>query len=241
MEHPSISLATLAKFCIKVYFPNWFEIKNHRITDGAKNFYNMVRRVLLFPNKKVTQIALKVLKRNAFFAHQENILLCMLADDDKMVRHLAVIKTLCKHVKSNFSIETEFEASKDQADVTMEDKSVGEEYKSEEVSGSVRKLKMPTINENAKAYYKLVNLNLEESYEPPAIRNLSNIEIERIAMQKLILSHPCHNQAVERHIKIITEVSALVSGFERRDGSIRQKIKSRNIMKQFNTKRQFRS
>ena len=67
VEHPSISLATLAEFCIKVYFPNWFEIKNkHRITDGAKNFYTMVQRVLLYPNKKVTQIALKVLKRNCF-------------------------------------------------------------------------------------------------------------------------------------------------------------------------------
>ena len=59
---------------------------------------------------------------------------------------------------------------------------------------------------------------------------------ERIAMQKLVLSHPCHNQAVERHIKIVAEVSAPVSGFERRDESIRQKLKSRNIMKQFNTK-----
>ena len=89
----------------------------------------MVQRVLLFPNKRVTQIALKVLKRNAFFAHQENIPLSMLADDDKMVRHLAVSKILSMRVKSNFSIETEFEASKDQADVTMEDKSAGEEDK----------------------------------------------------------------------------------------------------------------
>ena len=143
VEHPSISLATLAEFCIKVYFPNWFEIKNKlRITDGAKKFYNMVQKVLLFPNKKVTQIALKVLKQNAVFAHQENILLSMLADDDKMVRHLAVSKILSMCVKSNFSIETEFEASKDQADVTMEDKSAGEEDKSGEVSGSVRKFKM---------------------------------------------------------------------------------------------------
>ena len=85
-------------------------------------FYNMVQRVLLFPNKKVTQIALKVLKRNAFFAHQENILLSILKDDDKMVRHLAVSKILTMRVKSNFSIETEFEASKDQADDTREDK-----------------------------------------------------------------------------------------------------------------------
>ena len=95
----------------------------------------MVQRVLLFPNKKVTQIALKVLKQNAFFAHQKNILLTMLVDDDKMVCYLAVSKILSMHVKSNFSIETEFEASKDQADVTMKDKSAGEEDK----PGSVRK------------------------------------------------------------------------------------------------------
>ena len=176
-----------------------------------------------------------------FFAHQENILLSMLADDDKMVHHLAVSKILSMRVKSNFSIETEFEVFKNQADVTMENKSAGEEDKSGAVSGSVRKFKIPTINENAKVYYKLVNLNLEESYEPPAIRNLSNMAIKRIAMQKLVLSHPCHNQAVKRHIKIVTKVSASVSGFERRDGSIRQKIKSRNIMKQFNTEQQFQS
>ena len=60
-------------------------------------------------------------------------------------------------------------------------------------------------------------------------------------MQKLVLSYPCHNQAVKRHIKIVTEVFASVTEFERRNGSTRQKIKLRNIIKQFNTKRQFRS
>ena len=179
VEHPSISLATLAEFCIKVYFPNWFEFKNkHRITDGAKNFYNIVQKVLLLPNKKVTQIALKLLKRNAFFTHQENILLCTLADDDKMVCHLAVSKILSMHVKSNFSIETEFEASKDQADVTMKDKPACKENKSGEVSGSVKKFKMPAINENAKAYYKLVNLNLEETscYSKPLNMELKELQ-----------------------------------------------------------------
>ena len=135
-EHPSISLATLAEFCIKVYFPNWFEIKNkHRVTNGAKNFLTWFKKFCYFPIKKVTQIALKVLKQNVFFAHQENIFLSMLADDDKMVCHLAVSKILSMRVKSNFSIETEFEASKDQANVTMEDMSAGEKDKSGEVLG----------------------------------------------------------------------------------------------------------
>ena len=43
VEHPSILLATLAEFGIKIYFPNWFKIINkHRIEDGAKSFYIMV-------------------------------------------------------------------------------------------------------------------------------------------------------------------------------------------------------
>ena len=113
VEQPSISLATQDKFCIKLYFSNWFEIKNkRRIADGAKNFYNMVPKALLFPNKKVIQIASKFLKRNAVFAHQGNIFLCMLADDNKMVCHLEVNEILSIRVKSNFSIETKFEASK---------------------------------------------------------------------------------------------------------------------------------
>ena len=53
------------------------------------------------------------------------------------------------------------------------------------------------------------------------------------------LDHPCHNQAVERHVKAVTEVSGQVVGYERRDGLIRQKLKSRMIIKKFDTKQQF--
>ena len=53
------------------------------------------------------------------------------------------------------------------------------------------------------------------------------------------LDHPCHNQCVERHVKTVTEAAAQVEGFERRDGLIRQKIKSRKLLKKFDTKVQF--
>ena len=56
---------------------------------------------------------------------------------------------------------------------------------------------------------------------------------------KLELAHPCHNQAVERHVKLVAEASMLVAGFERRDGMIRQKIKSRKLMPSSNTKKRF--
>ena len=73
------------------------------------------------------------------------------------------------------------------------------------------------------------------------LSHLSNEHIKNIYGKKFELKMPCHNQAVERHIKVVTEVSMLVSVFERRDGFIRQKLKSRKLMKRYNTKKQFNS
>jgi len=58
-------------------------------------------------------------------------------------------------------------------------------------------------------------------------------------MKPLLLYHPCHNQTVERHVKLVTETSAQVAKFEQRDGIIKQKIKSRSLMKIFDIKMQF--
>ena len=74
-QQPTSTLTTTVEFCIRVYFPSWFEIKhNHTITYGPKNFFNMVQRIVQFPNHKVKKIAQDVLQRYAFFAHQENVL-----------------------------------------------------------------------------------------------------------------------------------------------------------------------
>ena len=56
---------------------------------------------------------------------------------------------------------------------------------------------------------------------------------------KFNLEHPHHNQVVERRIKLVSKASAAVARFKNRDGLIRQKIRSRKLMKTFNTKKQF--
>ena len=76
-------------------------------------------------------------------------------------------------------------------------------------------------------------------HQPPAIEHLTDTEIEQCRARPLKLDHPCHNQSVERHVKLVTEASAQVEGFARRDGMIQQKIKSRKLLKTFNTKMQF--
>ena len=90
----------LAEFCIKVYFPSWFQIKyKNKITNAAENFYDMLERMKRFPNfkvkgKTVSDVAIAVLKRNAYSAHPENILLKMLGDSDENTRRNALNKIL---------------------------------------------------------------------------------------------------------------------------------------------------
>jgi len=223
VSNPSHTLSRLAEFIIKVYLPSWFEIKlNNCITDGPRNFFNILDKVNKFPDQEIRTTAIKVLKRNAFAAHQENVLLAMLADEDESVRRVAVNKIKAVRQESTKSPTT------------------SSSTKVQQKPTSVRKFRVPSINEKAKSYQNLVSID-KTKYQPPAIRNMTTDELEEIRSSKLQILHPCHNQAVERHIKLVTEASAMVSGYERRDGMIRQKIRSRKLMKSFNTKSQFKS
>ena len=65
-------LAILEEFCIKKYFPKWFDIKsNNSITDGLKNFFKLMQRNIRFPHKQVKDISMKVIQQNAFFPTKE--------------------------------------------------------------------------------------------------------------------------------------------------------------------------
>ena len=129
---PTSNLSTLAEFLIKVYFLGWFQIKlNNKITDGPKNYLNILTQIIGFPNKIIQDIAVAVLQQNAYFAHHENILLAMLADNDHNARLLAVNKI---HIR----------VSKKNLDNVGRDKEV-----------DVRKFKIPKINTNAETYYSL--------------------------------------------------------------------------------------
>ena len=85
----------------------------------------------------------------------------------------------------------------------------------------------------------MVNLN-NYHHQPPVIQNLSDSDIREFQLSPLKLRHPCHNQSVKRHVKLVTEAAAQVCGYERRDGLIRQKIKSSKMMKKFDMKKQFK-
>ena len=81
---------------------------------------------------------------------------------------------------------------------------------------------------NAKTYPDLFNWNTAEFSEPPLTVHFSNE-----AMKDFIHTPysppdiPCHTQAVERGIRVISEAATLVIGHDSRDGYIRQKLRSR--------------
>lgn len=51
--------------------------------------------------------------------------------------------------------------------------------------------------------------------------------------------YPCHTQAVERCVKLVTEASLALCGPEARDGFIRTRIKARQDIPVFDTKSQY--
>ena len=193
----------------------------------------MVQRITQLSNKKVKHVALQNVQKNAFFAHPENILLAMLGDDNKDVRKRAVSRVQAIRETSenlDHNLTSENPKSLDKSD----------EFNMYDSCVNVRRFEVPkAINTNAESFFEMVNLDDSDFRQPPAINDLSSSEIASIADNPLKLDHPSHNQAVERHVKVVTEASGQVVGYERRDGLICQKLKSHMIMKKFNTKQQF--
>ena len=73
-------------------------------------------------------------------------------------------------------------------------------------------------------------------------RKFSDEEIDLFILEKRkwnIENFPCHTQAVERCIKLVTEASQSVCGENRRDGFIRSRKESRKRIPYFNTKKDF--
>ena len=232
-EKPSPNLKLIAEFCIKVYFPSWFLIKRkHKLTESSRNFFSLMQSVKRFPNARVKSIAMRVISYNAYSAHPENVLLCMLGDDDDDVRRIAVNKILnIRGRLPGFQIDDDFEGGS-----VEEDEQPAESTKNQSVG---RRFCVAKINLEANVYYRMVNLNRQDVTEPPVTKRMSVESIEQFRTKPLRLDHPCHNQSVERHVKLVSEASQTVVGFEKRDGLIRMKIKSRKLMKVFNTKKDF--
>ena len=89
-------------------------------------------------------------------------------------------------------------------------------------SQRVRTFRAPKLNINANNYIDLIDWDSISITEPVFTKNIEMSEIKEMIQNKqfnvnVIPNIPCHTQAVERHIKIVTEASAAVVGQENRE------------------------
>ena len=210
-ENPSDNLKTLTTFIMRVYAPTWFSIKSRpSCVYGTMHFFKMVQSTKYLP-QNLKNIVHPVLQRNAFFAHVENVILAMMCDDRNHIRELAL-----RRVLSIRSSKTE----------------------------DIRKFIIPKINFEAENYLDMIDWSTCQRSEPPILRYIEEEDLKVCIQGKNVpklnfIKFPCHNQGVERAIKMVSEASLAVNGHERRDGYIRAKIKSRKIIKDYVSKKNY--
>ena len=268
-RNPSKALRRLAFIVIQFFAPSWFWIKSHPLSkDGPKNLLKMIEfsRKL---NKEEQLVAQKVIQRNGFYAHPENVLKAMLTDEDASIRQRAVEKILTlrmgskegkeeeegeEEVGEEEGGEEEREEEQEEEDEDMEEEGkdddeqdtfkstlplVSEERQAME-KASIRKFVVPKINMNAKNYPDLFDWSMTKFSEPPLTTHLSDDEIKEFLNAPFSPPDiPCHTQAVERGIRVITEAASSVIGQDSRDGFIRQKLKSRKDVGSCDSKKDF--
>ena len=81
-EDPSNQLKQISEFIMKVYVPNWFQIKlNESVLQGPIHLHDSTMRAqyLLAPLRETYE---KIILKNWVFAHPENILFAMVNDSN---------------------------------------------------------------------------------------------------------------------------------------------------------------
>ena len=136
------------------------------------------------------------MQRSGYFAHPANVLIAVLRDDNENVRNVGVAKVLALRKQV-----VEGSANNDDCPHLLN-------------SSLICLFDVPTLNLEAYAYYELANVDSYQQ-QPPAIASLTHTEIEECLRKPLVLHHPCHNQSVERHVKLVMEAPAQAAGFER--------------------------
>ncbi|KAK4880959.1 hypothetical protein RN001_004278 [Aquatica leii] len=107
----------------------------------------------------------------------------------------------------------------------------------------MREFIIPKINFEATTYNDLIDWQNCELSEPSILASISNDDLNQLIQtvpEMDLVKFPCHTQAVERHVKIVSEASLSVSGKESRDGYVMAKLQSRSEMPVFETKKEYK-
>ena len=152
-------------------------------------------------------IAQRVLQFNSFWAHAENITIAMLSDHREEVRRKAVLWIM--RARREFDEET-----------------------------NPRKFSPPEVDFTAQNYFDLIDWESEDCTEPPLTMGMSTDEILAAFKEPLILPpFPNHTQAVERMVRVTSEVAPQRVGYTARHRLILKLLESRDMVPKFYTKK----
>ena len=188
----------------------WFEIKTKpNIVNGPRHFLKSVQTLNKFSPPEVIKIVEDTVNRGAWHAHSENVLLSLICSDDEQERRFAIKKILDLRGQSTKG------------------------------NTSVRSFMVPKINWQANSLFNLINWD-GDIFEPVHTCHISKEElIQYLDTPFLKPDVPCHTQPCERAVKETTKAASKVYSWEKRDGIIRAKIKSRKMLPKVSVKRNF--
>ena len=105
---------------------------------------------------------------------------------------------------------------------------------------SVREFHVPLLNWKATSLYNLIDWSGEKEpvYEPVLTSRFSTEQLKLFLDKPFSVGDiPNHTQSCERAVKETTIAASKVFGFERRDGLIRNKLKSRKLVPKVDSKK----
>ena len=154
-------------------------------------------------------------KTNGYYAHSENILSAMLADEEIEIRRKAVEKI--KQIRS-----------------------LKNNRKNNE---NIRLFKVPKINFLCTNYTEMIDWE-EDISETPSTLHIKDDDLHIFVDNRLkdhkVFQFPCHTQAVERCIKVVSKTSSKVCNEKSREGYIHNVFDAYQIMPKFDFKKQFK-
>ncbi|KAK5648348.1 hypothetical protein RI129_003240 [Pyrocoelia pectoralis] len=96
---------------------------------------------------------------------------------------------------------------------------------------TIRDFNIPTIRFDAKHYSDMISWIEVSTTEPPMTINMHmNLDLISNLSPSDFPLLPCNTQAVERCVRLVTEASAAVCGQSNRDGFIKNRVQSRQVL-----------
>ena len=206
-KKPTQRLIRLTKAVLKLYFPGWFRFKCYPHIQEGARNFFTLVELSRDLQDQDMIVAQAVLQNNAHWAHPENIIISMLSDAREELRRRAVLYIM--------------KARREHIDDT-----------------GPRQFVLPKVKFHASGYFDLCDLEMEPCSEPPLTMDMDLNTIMGAFMEPIILPpYPNNTQAVERLVRVVTEVAPKKAGYTERHRMILQLLKSRELVPKFDTKK----